>query len=94
MKYVTYGVRELQANLGDALRAARRGERVIITSRNKAVALLTRIDAELPDEPAIERKLRRMAAQGRIRIGDPSPIPLFKPMAIGGLARQLLADRR
>src|SRR5438093_10271065 len=33
MKYVTFGVRDLQANLGKALRALQRGERVMVTSR-------------------------------------------------------------
>jgi prevent-host-death family protein len=95
MKDISYGVRELQANLGDALRAAERGDRVIITSRGRPVAILAAVDARLKGESAGERKLRRLAAQGRIRLGARGAIPDYKaPSLAGGLSAQLEADRR
>lgn len=94
MDHVTYGVRDLQAHLGDALRAARRGKQVIITSHGRPVAVLTRLDAELPGESAVDRKLRRLASEGRIRLGEAGSISPYEAPAIGGLSHQLLADRR
>jgi prevent-host-death family protein len=94
MKHVTYGVRELQANLGDALRAAQRGDQVIITSRGKAVAVLAKANASLPGESAVERKLRRLASEGKVRLGTNEPIPPFKPYKGTGLSGQVIRDRR
>src|SRR5579872_5685178 len=42
MNYLSFGVREFQAHLGEALRAAQRGDQVLITSRGRAVAVLTK----------------------------------------------------
>jgi prevent-host-death family protein len=94
MEYITFGVREFQAHLGDALRAAERGERVVITSRNRAVAMLCKVDVRLGAESAADRKLRRLAAAGRIRLGDPTPIAPFQAPRIGGLSKRVLSDRR
>jgi len=95
MKEISYGVRELQAHLGDALRATQRGDRVSITSHRKVVAYLVRADGKIPKESAVERKLRRLAAEGKIRLGKPGPIPPYTlPPGITGLTDQLLADRR
>lgn len=94
MRDVSYGVRELQAKLGDALRLVKAGNRVIVTSHGKPVAVLMRTDMkEIPDS-AVDRKLRRMAAQGKIRLGRGGPIRPFRPWNIGGVVEQLLKDRR
>lgn len=94
MKQVAYGVRELQANLGEALRAAQRGDQVIITSRGKAVAVLAKAGATLAGEPAIARKLRRLASEGKLVLGKTGPIRPFKPLKGAGLTDQVLKDRR
>ena len=95
MKQVTYGIRELQANLGDAIRAAQRGDQVLVTSRGKIVATLHGAHGKLPRESAVRRKLRRLAAEGKVRLGKPGPIPPYTlPPGITGLTEQLLADRR
>ena len=94
MKVITYGVREFQANIGKALRAAEKGNQVIITSHRKAVAVLAKVDAELPGESPEDRKLRRLAVEGRIRLGDPGAIKPFKVPRVGGLSDQVRADRR
>jgi antitoxin (DNA-binding transcriptional repressor) of toxin-antitoxin stability system len=95
MKELTYSVRELQARLGEALRAARRGERVRIVARGAPDIVLTREARPqgLP-ESAVQRKLKRLAAQGRIIPGKPGRIKPFKPFRLGGVSAQLLADRR
>jgi prevent-host-death family protein len=94
MNIISYGVRELQANLGRALRAAANGDRVIVTSRHRAVAVLSRLDSELPDESASDRKLRRLSSEGKIRLGDSSPIKPYEAVRIGGLSDLVLSDRR
>ena len=45
MESVTCGVRELQAKLGEVLRAVEYGKRVYVASRKKIVAMITRPDA-------------------------------------------------
>jgi prevent-host-death family protein len=94
MKIISYGVRELQANLGRALRAAANGDRIVVTSRRRAVAVLTRLDSELPDESAVDRKLRRLSSEGKILLGDSSPIKPYDAVRIGGLSELILSDRR
>jgi prevent-host-death family protein len=95
MKDISYGVRELQARIGEALRAAERGDRVIITSRGRPVAILASADTRLKGESAAERKLRRMASLGLIRPGTRGAIPAFRAPGLGRrLAAGLQEDRR
>jgi len=94
MKTITYGVREFQAHLGDALRFVSSGDRVVVTSRGMPVALVSRPDARLPGKSALERKLERMAAEGHLVQGRGGRIRRFKAPAVGGLSEQLLKDRR
>lgn len=94
MKEISYGVRELQARLGDALRAVRRGDRVVITSHGKPVARIEAADLDEPETSPIRRKLARLAAEGRVRLGRPGLIPPFTPLPLDGLADQVLRDRR
>lgn len=95
MKQVTYGMRELQANLGEAIRAAQRGDHVLVTSRGKIVASITGAHGKAPGESAVSRKLRRLAAEGKVRLGKPGPVPPYTlPPGIKGLTDQLLKDRR
>ncbi len=94
MKHLSYGVREFQARIGEALRAAQRGDRVLITSHGRAVAVLAKADAALPGESGEDRKRRRLAAEGKLRLGRRGRIPPYTPPRIGGLSDQLQADRR
>ena len=94
MKQLTYGVREFQAKLGEALRATERGDQVLITSRGRVVAVLARADADLPEESPEERKLRRLAAEGKVRLGRRGRIPPYRVPRIKGLSEQLRRDRR
>lgn len=94
MKDISYGVRDLQAHLGQALRAVERGDRVVITSHGRPVAMINKVDSSVKTLPPIERKLLRLAAEGKLILGKRGPIPDYKAPRIGGLANQLLADRR
>jgi len=94
MKEVSYGVREFQAHLGEALRAAQRGDRVIITSHGRPIAVLGKPAVSRKKTSATERKLLRLAAEGKIALGNGRRIAAFKAPRLSGLTRQLLADRR
>ena len=94
MKTITYGVREFQAHLGDALRFVSSGARVVVTSRGTPVALVSKPEARLPKASALERTLERMAAEGRLVQGHGGRIRPFKAPAVGGLSEQLLKVRR
>lgn len=94
MKTITYGVREFQAHLGDALRFVRSGARVVVTSRGLPVALVSKPDVGLPKKSALERKLERMGAEGHLVQGRGGRVRPFKAPAVGGLSEQLLKDRR
>ncbi len=94
MKEVSYGVREFQAHLGQALRAVQRGDRVVITSHGRPIAVLGKPGATRKRASATERKLLRLAADGKIALGNGRGIPPFKAPNLPGLVRDFLADRR
>lgn len=94
MKVVPYGVREVQAQIGKALRIVEKGGTVLITSHGRPVAMLVAPDVRLRGETVEDWKLRRMAAEGRIIPGNGRRIRRFKGFPIGGLSAQVLADRQ
>lgn len=94
MKIVTFSVREIQARIGDALRAVRGGGQVVVTSHGTPVAMLVRPRARRRRLSRVERKLEQMAALGRVTIGKGGPLPRRKLPPLDGLTDQLLADRR
>jgi prevent-host-death family protein len=69
----TVGVAQLRQNLSRYLRRVERGERIVITDRNKPVA-------ELGPPPASGAALDRLIAEGRVarplRRGLPEPLEL------------------
>ena len=69
----TVGVAELRQNLSRYLRRVERGERLVVTDRNKPVA-------ELGPPPASGAALDRLIAEGRVarplRRGLPEPLEL------------------
>ncbi len=94
MTDITFSVRELQAHLGDALRAVDRGDHVIVTSRGRPVAEISRPKRvrRASKEDPIDRKLRQMAAQGKLILAT-KPGPIKVPCLIPGLAEQWRKDR-
>ena len=71
------GVREFKASLSETLRAVRRGERVRVTVRGRAVA-----DLVPTAEPPRERLLHELAAEGRL-----TPATRRRPASPPRLAR-------
>ena len=94
MKDISYGVRDLQAHLGQALRAVQRGDRVVITSHGRPVATIAKVDSSAKALPPLERKLLRLASEGKLILGKRGPIGHYVAPRISGLAKQVLADRR
>jgi prevent-host-death family protein len=70
---VTVGIAELRQNLSEYLRRVQRGERLVVTDRNRPVA-------ELGPPPATGDALDRLIAEGRVsrplRRGLPEPLEL------------------
>ena len=94
MKEIILGVREFQAQLGRALRTAREGGRVVITSHNLPVANLVPPARESRPAGGIEAKLRRLAKQGRVRLGVIGPMPKARPVKFSNLGARIESDRR
>lgn len=94
MKELILGVRDLQAHLGLALRTAQEGGRVIVTSHNRPIAQIEKIGKPPKNESSLERKLRKLAAEGRVKLGYIGPMPPFRPFKGRGIAEQLEKDRR
>jgi prevent-host-death family protein len=73
MYMTTVGVAELRQNLSKYLRLVARGERLVVTERNKPVA-------ELGPPPSTGRALDRLIVEGRLarplRPGLPEPLKL------------------
>ncbi|MGA3361894.1 MAG: type II toxin-antitoxin system prevent-host-death family antitoxin [Solirubrobacteraceae bacterium] len=69
----TVGIAELRQNLSEYLRRVERGERLVVTDRNRPVA-------ELGPPPATGAALDRLIAEGRLqrplRRGLPEPLEL------------------
>jgi len=76
----TVGVAELRQNLSRFLRRVERGERLIVTDRNRPVA-------ELGPPPTTGAALERLIAEGRV--SRPSGRGLPEPLTLPGDPRAL-----
>ena len=93
MKVVPYGVREVQAQIGKALRIVEKGGTILVTSRGRPVAMIVAPNVKLAGETDEDWKLRRMAAEGRILLGNGRRIRRPRGYALGGVSNQVIADR-
>ncbi len=87
----TVGVAELRQNLSRYLRAVERGERLLVTDRNRAVA-------ELGPPATSGAELDRLIAEGRvsrpIRRGLPEPLKLGgDPYALSRALDEIRGER-
>jgi antitoxin (DNA-binding transcriptional repressor) of toxin-antitoxin stability system len=93
----TIGVRELKAHLSATLRDVQRGDVILVTDRGRVIAELrspggTGVMAGSPTD----RALARLAADGRMRLGEPVPSPYqASPLECpAGTANELLGQER
>ena len=94
MKVVPYGVREVQAQIGKALRIVEKGGTILVTSRGRPVAMIVAPDVKLSGESDEDWKLRRMAAEGRIIPGNGRRIRRPRGYPLGNVGNQVIADRQ
>jgi prevent-host-death family protein len=86
----TVGVGELRQNLSRYLRRVARGERLIVTDRNRPVA-------ELGPPPSVGAELDRLILEGRVsrprRAGLPQPLELTgEPHALSRALDEVRGD--
>jgi prevent-host-death family protein len=91
MYMTTVGVAELRQNLSRYLRLVERGERLVVTERNRPVA-------ELGPPPTTGEALDRLIAEGRVsrpaRRGLPEPLALDgDPRALSRALDEIRGDR-
>lgn len=95
MKDLIYGVKELQARLSSALRAVQAGSRVVVTSHDRPIAEIGPPRKSSGKTSPQERRLQRLIQRGLLLPAvKPGPMPMPRPLRIGGLTEQLLRDRR
>jgi prevent-host-death family protein len=87
----TVGIAELRQNLSRYLRRVERGERLVVTDRNRPVA-------ELGPPPTTGRALDRLIAEGRVsrpeRRGLPEPLELAgDPHALSRALDEIRGER-
>jgi prevent-host-death family protein len=87
----TVGVRELKNRLSEFLRRAADGERITVTDRGHAVALLSPPEATPETE-----KIAQMVREGLARWGGGKPRGLSRPVKIRGkpISTTVLEERR
>jgi prevent-host-death family protein len=90
MHMATVGVAQLRQNLSTYLRRVERGERLVVTDRNRPVA-------ELGPPPATGDALDRLIAEGRVsrplRRGLPAPLELDgDPRALSAALDEIRGD--
>ena len=65
------GVRELKNRLTHYLGLVKQGERVIVTDRNRPVAVLQPVGDEAADYDSLEERLAALAREGGLTLGEP-----------------------
>lgn len=88
----TVGIAELRQNLSRYLRRVERGERLVVTDRNRPVA-------ELGPPPTTGAAVDRLIAEGRVsppvRRGLPDPVQLDgDPHALSNALDEIRGERR
>ena len=89
------GIRELKNRLSQYLRYVRRGERVVITERGKAIAILQSLDdVEAPLTPELE--LARLAKEGTVRLRQGQRAKKISLVRVSGpsVSSAVIEDRR
>lgn len=84
---IAAGVRELKNRLTHYLRLVRKGERIIVTDRNRPVAVLKPIEDE-GAEVGVEERLAWLAREGGLTLGEPKRrLRGWKPVSASADAR-------
>ena len=92
---ICVGVRQLKNGLTRYLRLVDQGQSLLVTNRNRAVAVLKRPDRN--SARTLEEKLAALVAEGKLLPAAKSgPFKPFKPVRVKGkpVSRTIIEDRR
>jgi antitoxin (DNA-binding transcriptional repressor) of toxin-antitoxin stability system len=92
---ISVGVRQLKNSLTRYLRLVDQGQALLVTNRNRAVAVLRKPDRN--SAPTLEEKLAALVAEGKLLpAAKPGPFKRFKPVRVNGqpVSKTIIEDRR
>jgi len=92
---ISVGVRQLKNRLTSYLRLVNEGQALLVTNRNRAVAVVRKPDRG--SASTREEKLAALVAEGKLLPAlRPGPFKAFKPIVVKGkpASRVLMEDRR
>ncbi len=92
---IQVGVRELKNGLPRYLRLVQKGQSVLVTSRNRPVAVIKKPDRETARTE--EDIIAALVAEGKLLpAANPGPFEPFKPLKLRGkpLSQSIIEDRR
>jgi prevent-host-death family protein len=89
------GSREFKNRMGRYMRAIRKGQSLLLTDRGKPVAKISPADEEAKPEPTTMDILKRLEAEGKLRLGK-RPLGKFRAIPSRGksASEMILEDRR
>lgn len=92
---ITAGVRELKNRLTHYLRLVKKGERVIVTDRDRPIAVLRPLEDETAYD-TVEERLASLSREGCLTLAEPGlRLSGWKPIRAGGKrASKIIADDR
>lgn len=91
----TVGSREFKNRMGRYMKAVRQGQSLLLTERGKPVAKIVPPDPEPATEPTLMDVLRRLEAEGKIRLAK-RPLGKFRAIPSRGksASEMIIEDRR
>ena len=89
------GIRELKNRLSRYLRLARRGQTILVTDRGKDFVKIVSAEAPSDKKLTVDDILKRLAAEGHLRLGT-GKFEDFKPIKTKGkpASQMIIEDRR
>jgi len=90
------GSRRVKNRFGSYLARAKKGEVILITNRGKPVARLGPVHGTDDSRPTLDQILKRLAAQGHLRLATGRRVRPFKPIRVKGkpASQMIIEDRR
>lgn len=88
------GSREFKNRMGRYMKAVRRGESLLVTDRGKPMAKVCPPEPESSPEPSLEDVLKRLDAEGKIRLAKGSLSKFRAIPSRGKLASEMIIEDR
>jgi prevent-host-death family protein len=86
--------REFKNRMGRYMKAVRKGQSLLLTDRGRPVAKLCPPDPESSPEPSLEDVLKRLEAEGKIRLAKGSLGKFSAIPSRGKLASEMIIEDR